>query len=94
MPCNVNHGLTLSETTRHVVLLGHSSLLFGYRPVLIRHRGLGEIEKRADIGYKLDGLVHRVEADGVLQEEEIRLVTAMPFHLTDQRLLLLPIHAA
>ena len=93
MPCNVNHGLTLSETTRHVVLLGHRGLLFGYRPMFLCHRGLDEIEKRADIGHKLDGLVHRIEPYGIIQEEGIRLVTAVPCHLTDQRLLL-PIYAA
>ena len=65
-----------------------------YRPVLLRHRSLDEIEERADIGHKLDGLIHRIEPDGIVQEEEIRLVTAVPFHLMDQRLLLLPIHAA
>ena len=42
MPFNINRGLTLSETTWQVVLLGHGSLLFPYRPVLLRH---GEIHK-------------------------------------------------
>jgi hypothetical protein len=42
MHLNVNRWLTLSKTTRHVVLLGHGSLLLAHRPVLLRHRGLGE----------------------------------------------------
>ena len=94
MPFHVNRGLTLSATTWHVVLLGHDNLLFAYRPVLLRYRSLDEIEERTDIGHKLDGLVYRIKADGVVEEEEIRLVTAMPFHLVDQPLLLLPIHTA
>ena len=68
MPFHVNRGLTLSATTWHVVLLGHDNLLFAYRPVLLRYRSLDEIEEWADIGHKLDGLVHCIEPNGIVQE--------------------------
>lgn len=60
--------------------------------MLLRHCGLGEIEQRTDIRRKLDGLVDCVEADGVVQEEKIGLLMRVPFHLADERLLLLSIY--
>src|SRR5438094_319620 len=41
--------LALSETTWHVVLLGPGSPLLAYRPVLLRHRGLGKVQNRSHI---------------------------------------------
>jgi len=61
--------------------------------MLLRHRGLSEIEKGADIGRKLDGLVYRIQADGVVQEGEVRLLVGMPFNLVDYPLLLF-VHGA
>ena len=65
-----------------------------HRPVLIGHRGLGQNEASGHIRHKRHGLVHRIELNGVVQEEEIGLVTGVPFHLTDQGLLALAIHRA
>lgn len=69
-----------------------SLLSLPYRPMLFRHRNLGKTEQRGYMRHKLHGFVHRVEADGIVQEEEIRLVMGVPLHLPDQPLLLLPVH--
>ena len=74
-------------------LLRHNSFLLPYRPVLLRHCGLRQIE-HVDIGHKRRGFVHRIELNGVVQEEEIRLVARVAFHLADHRLLLRPIRGA
>ena len=44
------------------------------------------------IGHKRDGLVHSIELNRIVQEEEIRVFRDMPFHLTDQPSLLLSIY--
>src|SRR5713101_1735471 len=75
-------------------LLLPGGLLLAHRPVLLRHRGLGEVEYSIYIRHEFHGFVHRIEFNGIVQEEKIRLVVGMPFHLADQRLLLLPIHGA
>ena len=93
MHLNVNRWLTLSKTTRHVVLLGHGSLLLAYRPVLLRHTSFGKVE-HGHIRYKGHGLVHRVELNGIVQKEEIGVLMRVPFHLANQCLLLLPVHSA
>jgi hypothetical protein len=62
--------------------------------VLLRHRGLGEVEGSINIRHKFHGFVHCIEFNGVVQEEKIRLVVYVPFHLANQRLLLLPIYRA
>jgi len=66
------------------------SLLLAHRPVLSHHRSLGEIERCAHIWHEFHGFVHRVEFNRVVQEEEIRLVMGVPFHLADQCLLIIP----
>jgi hypothetical protein len=62
--------------------------------VLLRHTGLGEVEYSIFIRHEFHGFVDRVEFNGIVEEEKIRLVTGVSFHLADQRLLLLPIHGA
>jgi hypothetical protein len=51
-------------------------------------------EDRVDIRHKLYCLVHGMQLNGVVQEEERRLVLGMSLHLAEQRLLLLPMHCA
>ena len=47
----------------------------------------------ADIGHKLDGLIYRIQANRVVQEGEVRLLVAVPFHLVDHPWLLF-VHGA
>jgi len=72
-------------------LLVHGGL--PQRPVLIGHRGLGQVENRGLIRHKLHSFVHSIELNGVVQEEEIGLVVGMPFHLLKEHPLFRPIHS-
>ena len=95
LPKNRGRFLGMGDICCYILfLLVYGGLLLPHRPVLLRHRGLGEVEHRAHIRHKLHGFVHRIEFNGVVQEEKIRLVVRVPFHLADQRLLVLPIHGA
>jgi hypothetical protein len=62
--------------------------------VFIGHPGLGQLEQRVHIGYERYGFIDRKELNGVVQEEEIGMVTHVPFHLPDRLLLALAIHRA
>ena len=62
--------------------------------MLVCHRGLVELERQAPIWHKLHGLVDRIEPNGIVEEQEIRLIPGVPLHLMDQRSLLFPIHRA
>ncbi len=73
-------------------LLDRGRLLLAQRPMLVRHTGLSQFEQRGHIRDKLHGLVDRKELNGVVQEEKIRLVAGVPFHLAEQRLLLVPVY--
>ena len=53
-------------------LLLHRSLLLAHRPVLLRHGHLSKIEQRGHMRHKLHGFVHRIEANGIVEEEEKR----------------------
>ena len=64
-------------------LLARGRLLFAQRPMLVRHTGLSQFEQRGHIRDKLHGLVDRKKLNGVVQEEEIRLVARVPFHLAN-----------
>src|SRR5215510_12149218 len=44
--------------------------------------------------HKFHSFVRRVELNGIVQEEKIRPVVDVPFHLANQRLLFLPIYRA
>ena len=54
----------------HGLLLSGGSLRAD-RPVLLRHRGLGEVERCTHIRNEVHRFVHRVEFNGVIQEEKI-----------------------
>lgn len=55
----------LREVYRKKALLAYGGLLLPYRPMLIRHRGLNEMQHSIDVWHKLYRLVHRVELDRV-----------------------------
>lgn len=90
-------GVTLPKTINtiqqsHTTLsFRHGGLLLAYRPVLLGHRGLGENEVATHMRHELHCLVHRIELNGIVQEEKIRLVMRVTFHLAHQRLLVRPL---
>src|SRR5712692_2295829 len=57
--------------------------LLPHRPMLLRYRGLIELENRGHIRHKLYGFVRRIELNGAVQEEEVRLFGSVPLHLAD-----------
>src|SRR2546428_1585121 len=93
LPKNRGRFLGMGDTCCYIlILLLHGCLVLLYRPVLRCHPGLIQGENRADIRHKLHCLVHRIELNGVVQEEEICLLVGVPFHLADQRPLVLAVH--
>src|SRR5262247_897847 len=60
LPKNRGRFPDISDTTYpSLFLLRHGGLLLAYRPVLICHRGLGEVEGSINIRHKFHGFVHR-----------------------------------
>jgi hypothetical protein len=69
-------------------LLGNRLL---HRPVRLRYRRPGQAEQCGRMRDKRHRLVHSIQLNGIVQEEEIGLVVGVPLHLLDQRLLPLAI---
>lgn len=60
--------------------------------MLLHHLRLGENEIAGHMRYKFHGPVHRIQIDGIVQKEKIRLIMGVPFHLTDDALLRFLVH--
>ena len=65
-----------------------------HRPVRLRHRRPSQAEQCSRMRGKRHRLVHSIQLNGIVQEEEIGLVVGVPLHLLDQRLLPLAIDDA
>jgi len=60
--------------------------------MLLHHPRLGEHEIAAHMRYRFHGFVHRIQIDGIVQKEKIRLIMGVPFHLADDALLRFLVH--
>ena len=75
-------------------LLLPDSFLLAHGPVLRRDGGLCEVQNPRPIRHKRHRLVHRVELDGIVQEEKQGLGVGIPFHLLEEPALSLTVDRA
>jgi len=62
--------------------------------MFIRYGSFVQLEHPIRIGHEFDRFVHRIELNGIIQEEKVGLLARVLFHLVDQYPLLVAIYRA